>query len=223
MTAAVRAVVFDFDGTIVDTETPVYEAWAAAYRFAGVEPVPLERWLQDLGKADGQGLDVRALLCEQLGVSEMPEDAEAHRQATRDAMVHAQPIRDGVRAWLDAAHSSGIRLAVASSSSSAWVVPHLERLGLDTYFSAVSCADPGIPGKPDPTVYLRACADLAVEPGESLAIEDSTHGVSAAIAAGMRCIAAPGPMTTSMDFSHSTMRVDSLADLAPSDWLETSD
>lgn len=215
----ISALVFDFDGTIVDSETPVYESWAETYRFAGAEPIPLQVWLQDLGKADGYGIDVRAVLCQQLGVDAISAQVEAHRLATRDEMLLRQPIRAGIVDWIKAAKTAGIPLAVASSSPTTWVRPHLERLELDHYFQTVSCADPGIPGKPDPTVYATACRELGVDPTKALAIEDSTHGVSAAIAAGMRCIATPGPMTVSMDLDHATVRADSLADLHPTDWL----
>jgi len=212
-------VVFDFDGTIVDTETPVYESWAETFRRAGAEPIPLMTWLRDIGKSDGSGLDVRALLCAQLGVEALSGDLERRRNALRDEMVAAQPIRNGVCEWIDAVETAGVPLAVASSSPSRWVRPHLERLGLDGRFGAVSCADPGIAGKPDPTVYLTACRELDVDPSSAVAIEDSTHGVSAAIAAGMRCLAVPGPITRTMDFDHATQRVDSLADANPADWL----
>lgn len=215
----IEAVVFDFDGTILDTETPVYESWAAAYRFAGVEPIPLTTWLEHIGKADGHGLDVRAVLCEQLGLGAVPDEVELHRKAKRDELVHAEPVRGGVLEWIDAARRAGCGLAVASSSSSDWVRHHLARLGLDHHFVTVSCADPGIPGKPDPTVYRSACEGLGVDPVAAVAIEDSTHGVSAAIAAGMRCIAAPGPITRTMDFTHADVRVDSLAELDPADWI----
>lgn len=213
------ALVFDFDGTIIDTETPVYESWAAAYRAAEMEPIPLATWLQDIGKADGFGLDVRGLLCAHLGVDQIPDEIEAHRREVRDEILHAQPIRAGVIEWIHAAVDAGVSLAVASSSSSDWVRPHLARVGLDAHFPVVSCADPGIPGKPDPTVYLTACRELGIEPAAAVAIEDSTHGVSAAIDAGMRCIAVPGPITRTMSFEHATMRVDSLSLLDPADWL----
>lgn len=225
MTAAgskrIEAVVFDFDGTILDTETPVYESWAAAYRFAGIEPIPLATWLEHIGKADGHGLDVRAVLCEQLGINVVPEEVELHRKATRDELVYGEPIRSGVLDWIQAAVGAGCGLAVASSSSSDWVRHHLRRLELDHHFAVVSCADPGIPGKPDPAVYRTACDGLGVEPAAALAIEDSTHGVTAAIDAGMRCIAAPGPITRTMDFDHAHVRVDSLAELDPADWIRS--
>jgi len=214
-----KALVFDFDGTIVDTETPVYESWATAYRSAGVEPIPLATWREHIGQADGQGLNVRAILCEQLGADEIPAEVEQHRRATRADLLAAQPIREGVVAWIEAAYKAGVRLAIASSSPSGWVQPHLADLGLASYFPVVSCADPGIAGKPDPAVYLTACRGLSVEPAEAVAIEDSAHGVSAAVAAGMRCIAVPGPITRSMNFDHATTRADSLADLSSADWL----
>lgn len=213
------ALIFDFDGTIVDTETAVYESWADAYRFAGIEPIDRERWLDDIGQADGQGLDVRGILCERLGTDEVPADVTAFRTQRRKEMLADEPIRDGVEAWLSYALSQSLPLGVASSSPSSWVHEHLDRLGLAQHFPVVSCADPGIAGKPDPLVFTLAASGLQVDPAHCLAIEDSTHGVSAAIAAGMRCIAAPGPMTVSMDFSHATLRVDSLADLNPADWL----
>ena len=97
--------------------------------------------------------------------------------------------------------------------------PHLERVGLAEFFGVFSCADPGTPGKPDPFVYSRACADLGVAPADAVAIEDSTHGVTAAITAGLRCIAAPGPITKTMDFSHATLHTEDLGHVDPNDWL----
>jgi len=216
---AARALVFDFDGTILDTETPVYESWAETFRHYGAEPISMDLWLQHIGKADDQALDVPAILCERIGATELPADIHDVRRASRNDMLDGLPVRAGVRSWIDAAVAGGIPLAVASSSPTDWVRPHLARLGLDSFFSAVSCADPGIPGKPDPTVYLTACSELGVDPTTAVAIEDSTHGVTAAITAGMRCIASPGPMTTTMDFSHASVRVDALSELDPADWL----
>ena len=211
--------VFDFDGTIVDTETPVYESWRATFVDAGAAPVPLDVWVQHIGLADGAALDMRAVLCEQLGVSEVPEELERFRRSYRDEILGAQQIRDGVLEWVEHAVSASIPLAIASSSASSWVVPHLERLGLAQFFPVVSCADPPTPGKPDPAVYRRACTDLGVDPKASIAIEDSSHGVSAAIGAGMRCLAVPGPITKGADFSHATATAESLAHMVAADWL----
>ncbi|MEM7096233.1 MAG: HAD family phosphatase [Actinomycetota bacterium] len=218
-TQRVGAVVFDFDGTIIDTETPVYESWRDAFLEAGVEPIDLAVWSAQVGKASGDSLDERVILCERLGADEVPPEIEAFRKNRRDEMMRAQPVRAGVVAWLDACDAARIPLAIGSSSPTEWVDTNLRRVGLRDRFRSLSCADPGIPGKPDPTVYRRACEALGVETGAALAIEDSPNGVRAAIDAGMRCIAAPGPITAGADFSHATIAVTSLSALDPADWL----
>lgn len=215
---AVAAVVFDFDGTIVDTETPVYESWRVTFEHAGVEPVDRGVWVAQIGKSDGEAMDVRKVLCEQLGVNEVPAELEAMRRQSRDDILAALPVREGVVDWIEAANAAGVALAVASSSSTEWVDSNLRERGLRHHFVGLSCADPGIPGKPDPTVYRSACELLEVEPAAALAIEDSSNGVRAAIDAGMRCLAVPGPMTRTADFGHATAHAMSLADFSPADW-----
>lgn len=213
------ALIFDFDGTIIDTETPVYESWTETFLRAGVEPVPIDVWKAQIGKADGDALDLRSLLCEGLGVDAVSADLDVMRSELRDEMMAKQPIRAGVTEWIEAAQAAGVPLAVASSSPTHWVQGNLERVGMRDLFVLLSCADPPTPGKPDPTVYLQACEQLGVDPEAALAIEDSANGTTAAIAAGMRCIAVPGPMTVGSDFSHATATADSLADFDPADWL----
>ena len=215
----IAAVVFDFDGTIIDTETPVYESWRDTFVHAGVEPVDFGVWSAQVGMADGDAMDVRALLCDRLGVDEVPDELEAMRRDLIQEMLHAQPVRDGVVDFLDLAEAFGVRLAVGSSSPTPWVDDNLRRVGLRDRFEVLSCADPGIPGKPDPTVYIEACRAVGASPEAALAIEDSHNGVTAAVAAGMTCIAAPGPITVGADFSHATVAVESLAQLDPADWL----
>lgn len=215
----IAALVFDFDGTIIDTETPVYESWRDTFVHAGVEPIDFDVWSSQVGMADGDAMDVRGLLCERLGVDAVPNELEAMRRELIQEMLHAQPVRDGVVDFLDLAEAFGVRLAIGSSSPTSWVDSNLRRVGLRGRFETLSCADPGIPGKPNPTVYVEACRALGAAPGSALAIEDSHNGVTAAVAAGMACIAAPGPITTGADFSHATIAVESLALLDAADWL----
>lgn len=215
----IAALVFDFDGTIIDTETPVFESWRQTFVRAGVEPVDAEVWSSQVGMADGDAMDVRALLREGLGVAEVPDELETFRRNLIEEMLHAEQVRDGVVDFLDLAEAFGVRLAIGSSSPTTWVDANLRRVGLRDRFEVLSCADPGIPGKPDPTVYVEACRALGADPSASLAIEDSRNGVTAAVAAGMSCIAAPGPMTVGADLSHATVVVESLANLDAADWL----
>lgn len=216
------ALVFDFDGTIIDTETSGYESWRDTFIKAGVEPISFEVWLAHLGRADGDGFDIRAELCRRLGVDGIPPELEGFRRRRRDQALLDQdltPIRAGVMDWIRAAGEYGLALAIASSSGSGWVTGHLDRLDLAGFFATVSCADPPTPGKPDPAVYLNACAGVGVDPARALAIEDSPTGAQAARAAGLTCIVAPGPVTATVKFGPVDLEVSSLADADPSRWL----
>ena len=215
----VTALVFDFDGTIIDTETPIYEGWRDTFVHAGVEPIDLEVWASQIGMASSDALDTRAVLCERLGVDAMPDELETLAERLVREKLLDQPVRAGVVTWIEAAEAAGVRLAIGSSSPTEWVDDNLRRVGLRDRFELLSCADPGIPGKPDPTVYREACRGLDAEPASALAIEDSRNGVRAALDAGMRCIAAPGPITAGHDFSHASVAVTSLDDVDPAEWL----
>jgi len=215
----VHAVVFDFDGTIIDTETPVLESWQQVFRSIDIEPIDHDEWVAQIGQSERTSLDPRQLLREQLGVDEVPQELEDLRRSLVRSMLEEQPVRAGVVDWIEAARSRGLSLAIASSSPTSWVDANLRERGLRDHFPILSCADPGTPGKPDPTVYRQACEQLGVGPQHALAIEDSPNGVRGARGAGLRCIAAPGPITARANFDHATIRVDSLGDLDPADWL----
>jgi HAD superfamily hydrolase (TIGR01509 family) len=108
-----------------------------------------------------------------------------------------------------------LKLAVASSSPANWLNTHLPRLGLLLAFDAVrTCTDVDGRKKPDPAVYLAACAAIGVPPHTALAVEDSMHGVAAAKAAGMYCVAVPNEATQGMDFSQADVVLSSLADVS---------
>ena len=108
--------------------------------------------------------------------------------------------------------SSDLLTAIASSSPSDWVLPHLERLGLRERFAFVSCYDGGVAPKPAPDTYLAACAALGVRPVEAIAVEDSPHGITAAKRAGLRCVAVPHAITEQLDVTHADLVLRSLRD-----------
>jgi HAD superfamily hydrolase (TIGR01509 family) len=136
------------------------------------------------------------------------------RKARHLEMVAELEILPGVHDAVVEAKRLGIRLGVASSSSRAWVTGHLERLGLAGFFDCVRCRDDVVNTKPDPELYLSACACLGVAPGDAAALEDSANGIAAAKAAGMRCVAIPNPMTVGLDLSAADLRLESLADIS---------
>jgi HAD superfamily hydrolase (TIGR01509 family) len=205
----VEALVFDFDGLFLDTEGPVFTAWQEEFAAHGCPPLTLEEWSAEIGTVGG--LDLVEILSAR---ATRPVDAEvmhARRRDRRDELLAGESVLPGVSEWLDEADALRLGLAIASSSSRDWVEPHLERLGLRERFAHVVCFGPGIAGKPAPDTYLAACRRLGVEPGRAIAIEDSPHGVSAAKAAGLRCVAVPHAITEQLDLSLADLRLSSLA------------
>ena len=207
----IRALVFDFDGLLVDTEGPVFEGWRSVYRSLGQE-LSEELWADVIGHGAGW-FDPFPELEAAVGG---PIDREALHRARRAReleLVGAKPALPGVLDWIARAQELGLGLGVASSSSLRWVNGHLERLGI-TAFHCVRGRDSVAEGrtKPAPDLYLSAVACLGVAPAEALAIEDSGVGLTAAKSAGLRCVAVPGPLTLRNDFSAADLRLGSLSD-----------
>ena len=205
----IEAIVFDFDGLILDTETPDYESWRQTYADYGVE-LPLAAWRRNIGSSDL--FNPYLYLEEQLG---RPLDRQAvhDRRKQRDnELLAAQTILPGVEAVLAEARRLGLKIGLASSSDHGWVDGFLDRLGLVDWFEAVCCSD-DVNGraKPDPAVYVAAVQALNVDADRALALEDSPNGVAAAKAAGLYCIAVPNRMTDGLNFDQADLRLDSLA------------
>ena len=214
------AVIFDFDGVIVDTETPLFTAWQRVYEHFGVEPIALAEWADSLGRHDDDPelLDPLARLQAAYDCPLDVEHVQDIRRALRDHAVDQLPTQPGVVALLDSADALGLPVAIASSSPPDWIERHLGQRGLLERFPIVSCAGDGVPGKPDPAVYLRAADALHVDARTCLAFEDSPHGTTAAKRAGMACVAVPTTLGASLDFSHADRVVATLDDVTLPDW-----
>lgn len=119
----------------------------------------------------------------------------------------------GVAGLLDEARARAVPVGIASSSSGEWVLGYLSRFGLADRFQAVVTRDMVHRPKPDPELYLAACARLDAAPAMSVALEDSVNGVSAALSAGMVCIAVPNRITWDFDLTSAHMVASSLVDL----------
>jgi HAD superfamily hydrolase (TIGR01509 family) len=205
----VRALVFDFDGLIIDTEGPVYEAWAEVYRRHGQE-LSLDFWKTIIGHG-AHYFDPLSELEQRLGRRLEGEAIRAERQLRTAEMVEALVILPGVLEWREEARRLGVRLGVASSSGRGWVTGHLERLGIGDW-DCIRCREDVARTKPDPDVYLAALECLGVAGSEAVAVEDSETGVRAAKAAGLYCVAVPSSLTGEHDFSRADLVLSSLAE-----------
>lgn len=192
------AVVFDFDGTVFDSETPIYRASAAALAELGHE-LTIEGWATVVGHGED---DSWAALLAAVGadVDRAAYDAayEAQDRSWRDTL----PALPGVAALVEDLHRAGIPLGIASSSPASWIETHLTRLGLRHRFTSIASRDRvGGRSKPAPDTYLLACRELGADPRRTVALEDSSPGVAAALAAGLRVVAVPSAITRHTDLS----------------------
>lgn len=205
-----RAVIFDFDGLILDTETPEFRAWQEIYRAHGVE-LALEAWLPCIGT--GSVFDPHAHLEDLAGaVLDRTTVAEARRRHSAE-LIARETLRPGVRLTLESARALGWRIGLASSSSRDWVEPNLGRLGIREFFETLQTGDLVAAVKPHPELYERALAALGVAGDEAVALEDSLNGVRAARAAGIFVVAVPNEMTRHLDLGEADLVLPSLEEL----------
>ncbi len=188
----IQALIFDFDGLLVDTETPAFESWWMLYGEYGHD-LALDLWQGALGT--NQGFDALDHLESLLGRALDRVANMAHRRQLKAELSAEQPLLPGVVEILAQARALGLPCAVASSSDRAWVEGWLERHAVRPAFACVRTADDVAMTKPAPDLFLSAAAYLGVPPAACLVFEDSTNGILAARAAGMRCVAVPGAVT----------------------------
>ena len=214
----IKGLIFDFDGLIIDTETPIYQSWQELYQSYGYE-LPVQKWSKLIGTAEaifdpaddldqlvGRRLDWKAI--------------EPARQKRELDLIYRQPLLPGVAEILLAAKSAGLKVSLASSSTCEWVTGHLTRLGLIQSFDWILARDDVRRTKPDPELFLRALACLGLQPDQAVVFEDSPNGILAARRAGIFAVAVPGNMTRELILDNADLRLDSLADLPLENLLE---
>ncbi|HEX7260738.1 MAG TPA: HAD family phosphatase [Luteolibacter sp.] len=209
---AFSAVLFDFDGVLVDTEWAIYQAWLRTFRTHGHE-LPLEVYTHCIG-SDFATWSPKTHLEELSGLAFDWHDLDARRQEAILADLTGEGPMPGVIFLLEKLARREIRRAVVSSSSHHWVDGWLEKLSFANHFETVVCRGDAPRIKPAPDLYLEAAKRLGLEPAECLVIEDSLNGVNAAKAAGMTVWVVPNRVTAGLDFSAADRIFPSLAELA---------
>ncbi|MGE5252154.1 MAG: HAD family hydrolase [Bacteroidota bacterium] len=207
----IKSLIFDFDGLILDTETPDFRVWQSIYLTHGYE-LPADQWATIIGGHAVSSFDAADHLVELTGGRLDPEVLRARHRSESNAMIIAQSMMPGVARLMREARKRGLSLAIASSSEHEWVDRHLARLGMAGQFDPVICSDDVAPGrtKPNPDLYLKALEALGCPADQAIAFEDSLNGVRAAKAAGIFAVAVPNSVTSLLGVDGADLKLNSL-------------
>lgn len=214
----IRALIFDFDGLILDTEGPIYQSWQELYNSHGGE-MSFAAWAEIIGTVSNE-FDHFEDLEEQIGYRLDRAKLGPQRRQRELDLIATQPLEPGVDTYLQDAKRLGLKVGLASSSPCDWVTGHLSQRGLIDYFDCIFARDDVSVVKPDPELYLSVLKTLGVEAGEAFVIEDSPIGVTAAQRAGLFCVAVPNALTARLPLDHADLRLDSLTDISLEDLIE---
>lgn len=216
MSSRFKAVLFDHDGTLVDSEAVHHALWNQVLRPYGVE-IPRDVYMQHYSgvPALANGEDVR----QRYGLSSTAEAlAEAKNSAAALYLqTHAFPLMPGVRESLARLNAVGLRKGVVTGARMFAIAATLRSHAMAPEFEVVVSADEVVHSKPAPDCYLLALQQMGLQASEAVAFEDTEHGVASAIAAGVACVAIPTPMSAAQDFSAATVVVQNMA--AAVDWV----
>jgi HAD superfamily hydrolase (TIGR01509 family) len=218
----IQALLFDFDGLLMDTESPEVEIWRQIYAGHGVD-FPLATWIERVVGSTDDNFDPARHLADLTG---KPLDPPAIRQEARRLRLEVQarlPALPGVHAMIAAAARRHLRQAIVSSSPHWWVDGYLKQLEITSFFEHVICREDAARVKPAPDLYLKAIERLRLLPEACLAFEDSPNGVRAAQAAGLRVVGVPNPITAHAGALPADLRLGSLNEMSLEEILDHFD
>jgi beta-phosphoglucomutase len=179
----IQAVIFDFDGTLVDTMPLHYEAYRQTFAHMAMELSPAQFF-------NNVGGSAREAIPKFLAGRSAPWSIDAihtHKKQTLDTLLETVEVPVLESAKLVTVFSSWVPLAIASAGSRPGIEKILRRLQWTSHFKAIVTGEDAAKGKPAPDLFLLAAQQLGVKPQHCLVFEDTTDGVTAALAAGMAC------------------------------------
>jgi putative hydrolase of the HAD superfamily len=214
----IKALIFDFDGLILDTET----AWFEAYQKTLKEVYQYDLTVDEFVKCVGTSTEV--LYQHLQKVLDQPFDGQKLRAQAGQwhaEQVRQLPPRSGVAAYLADAQKMGLQVALATSSTRDWITEHLSRLQLISYFDHFITQEDVENVKPAPDLFLKAVDVLGVQSTEALVFEDSLNGLIAANKAGLKTVIVPNSLTEHLPFVDYHLRLSSMADMSLQEVLQT--
>lgn len=207
----IKGIIFDFDGLIVDTETPELKAWQELFRRFDVE-FSFDEYAQTIGMIydDTSALDIlESRLSTPIDKARLFKEFKKRKVE----LIDAQPLRSGVLDVLKSSKSIGLKIGLASSAKLEWVSRYIQKHEINQYFECVRTRENVANPKPDPELYQATLACLGLKARQVIALEDSINGVSAARAAGVHTVAVPNSVTRIFDFSQAHLVLKHLTDI----------
>lgn len=193
-----QGILFDFDGLILDTETPIFQAWQEMYRKYGEELI-LEDWAEILGKSVEEMEPLKDFFRDLDSDNDQQSILEQISRRELELVEKQRPLPGAIE-LIQKASEGGLKLGIVSSSDLKWVRTHLQRLRLENYFDDVSCADEVSEAKPDPALYHLGLKKMNLTPEKVVVLEDSPYGILSAKRAGLYCIAVPNQITRQLPY-----------------------
>jgi putative hydrolase of the HAD superfamily len=212
----IKAVIFDFDGLILDTETAWYEAYKETMGFYKSD-LPLEQFVKCIGTDD---TELHQFFKKQLGESYNIEEIEARAKNLHKIKMKTTQAREGVKDYLEEAKKIGYKIALASSSTKNWVTHYLGELELLNYFEVIITGDDVDKVKPAPDLYLKTIEVLNIHSTEAVTFEDSLNGLQSALNAGLKCVIVPNPVTEDLVFKNHHLRLKSMVEMSLTDVIK---
>lgn len=210
----IKAVLFDMDGVLVNTEPVHYRMWKEAFHNRGLE-VSYDVYKGCIGTTDDYLMDLiwehygrdfrgdKKLLEERMAIEERVPKEESY------------PEMPGVREMLQKLHEAGFLLAIASSSPVSRIETAVDYIGIRQYFSLLNSGENVARSKPAPDIYLDTAKKLGVEPAECVVLEDSENGSIAAVSAGMICVGLRNPDSGDQDLEKAKVVIHNLSEFTP--------
>ncbi len=212
----IKAVVFDFDGLIIDTEYALYESFCELLNMSPSE-MPIKEYATYIGTDSGDLYEfIRTQSRHPVSIEELMKKSHALHKGKLEEPVS----RDGVTEYLEDAKKSGLKIGLASSSNLKWVETFLGKLDLLHYFDSIQTADDVEKVKPDPALYQNVISRLGINPSEAIAFEDSLNGSKAAIAAGLNCVIVTNRITEHLAFEGFDLMLRSMKERNLSDVID---
>jgi len=217
-----KAIIFDFDGLILDTESAELVIWTKLYAEHGMV-FDEQSYNLVIGSDGTHGFDPAKAMADRPGENRSPDEIRSDMRAISYEYAQSLQPLPGVLELIERARKEGFLIAIGSSAVDKWINTHLSRLGLLEKFDTIVTSDEVKSAKPSPDIFLKVLEKLDVPAENAIVLEDSHNGILAAHRAGIKAIAVPNPVTQFQDFSLASDVLESLVNFDPQKYFNCSD